>query len=157
MKSSVFSALSGNSSVQSLSLCLGTFCLNIYEGHFRSLAQALPGNKGILNQRLSWSMDLLMTNELWSFFFRSLWTHPRIESLSLIDDESQCWLSDESKTTRLHALLQMVRCNSVVRTIYLPDTRDLSEFDSTSTREMNRSFFDEQRRAIMRADPSIRG
>jgi hypothetical protein len=160
MKSSVLTALSGNSSVQSLSLCLDTLCLNICEGHFRSLSQALPGNKGIVNLRLSWSTDLLMTNELWSFFFRSLWTHPRIESLSLSDDESQWWLSDESKTTRLHALLQMVQCNTVMRRIDLPDTMKVLEIYQNSILprlEMNRSFFEEQRRAIQQADPSVCG
>jgi hypothetical protein len=66
----------------------------------------------------------------------------------------------ESKAERRHAVVQMVRCNTVVQRICLPDELNDEEFYQNHILprlEMNRSGFREQRRALKRADPSIRG
>jgi hypothetical protein len=159
MKSSnIMSALSGNSSVHSLSYDLDS-CR--FEDNIHQLAQALPGNKGLVNLRLSWSSHYRrMTDERWRLISRSLWTHPRIEFLSLNFNICVDTLSFESKTRRMHALLQMVQCNTVLQTIYVPDTMRVHQIyqnDILPRLEMNRSYFEQQRRAIKRSDPSIRG
>jgi hypothetical protein len=158
--SGILSALSGNSSVQSLSYDLDSLSLDNCEDHILRLAQAVPGNKGLVNLRLSWCTHHLMTNEMWNLICRSLWTHPRIESLSLSYDSCVGGLSAESITRRVHAVLQMVQCNTVVHTIYLPNTMTVLAIYQNNILprlEMNRSCFEERRRSIKRSDPSIRG
>jgi hypothetical protein len=89
---------------------------------------------------------------MWSLILRSLRTHPRIKSLSLSYVSCVGELPHELKTRRMHALLQMVQCNTVLQTIYLPDTnrRVLVVYhnDIVPRLEMNQSCFEEQRRAI---------
>jgi hypothetical protein len=163
MKSSnILSALSGNSSIQILSYDLEDSCrLGNCGVYIHQLAKTLPGNKGLVYLRLSWSLHHLMTDERWCLIFRSLWTHPRIESLNLRGDACVGELSAESKTRRMHAVLQMVRCNTVVHTISFPframEFHQIYQNHIRPRLEMNRSCFEEQRRAIKRLDPSIRG
>ena len=58
------------------------------------------------------------------------------------------------------AVLRLVQCNTVVHTIDLPDNAKDEEFFQNSIvprLEMNRNCFEDQRQALTRADPSIRG
>jgi hypothetical protein len=96
-------------------------------------------------------------DETWSLFFRSLSTHPLIEVVSLITPWTH--LSAEERTTRLHAVIQMLQLNTVVHTIILANSfrREAVYQNSILPRlEMNRSCFEVQRQAVKRADHSIR-
>jgi hypothetical protein len=61
----------------------------------------------------------------------------------------------------MNALLQLVQCNTLVRTIKLLLVHAMDEeFFQNSILprlEMNRNCFEEQRQALMRADHAIRG
>jgi hypothetical protein len=150
MEHIIISALTGNSSVKSLSIDATT---NAYrDSHILSLARALPGNQGIENLSVS-----LLSAKIWSLLLRSLWAHPRIQSvkLSFIPE-----VSAASKASIMVAVLRLVQCNTVVHTIELPDHAKDEEFFQSSIvprLEMNRRCFEDQRQALTRADPSIRG
>jgi hypothetical protein len=140
----IISALNGNSSVKSLITTSGC-----YE---HELVQALSGNQGIENLRV-----LSLSAYTWSVLLRSLWAHPRIQSMSLGFFSS---LSAASKTCFMNGVLQLVQCNTVVHTIDLPAHAKDEEFFQNSIvprLEMNRHFFQDQRQALTRADPSVRG
>jgi hypothetical protein len=65
-----------------------------------------------------------------------------------------------SKTRFMNEVLRLAQCNTVVHTIDLPDDAKDEEFFQNSIvprLEMNRNCFADQRRALKRADPSIRG
>jgi hypothetical protein len=164
MESCIFSALHGNSSIKYLR-CRSKHDMQC-DDHLRSLAQALPGNQGIEVLDVSHLNISPMSDEMWNLLFRSLWTHPRIKSVRLVqdrildNDDGRYRLSAESTAYRMHAVLQMVRSNTVVQEISLPDELNDEEFyqNRILTRiEMNRSGFGEQRAALKRADPSIHG
>jgi hypothetical protein len=149
---SIISALSGNSSVKTLSMG-GTATGWYSDDHIQALALALPGNQGIEELIVS----LLLSTRTWSLLLRSLWTHPRIQSVSLTFAYG---LSAALKTSLMNALLRLVQCNTVVHTIDLPDYAKGEEFFQNSIvprLEMNRNCFKDQRQALTRADPSIRG
>jgi hypothetical protein len=124
-----------------------------------SLLQALPGNLGIEEVTFN---DFEMSDEAWSLLFRSLATHPRgIISLSiLLGFSSSLTYSAVSITTRMNAILQMLRHNTVIHTIDLSDQlRDEETYQKKSILprlEMNRSCFEMQRQAVTRSDPCIR-
>jgi hypothetical protein len=161
MESCILSALRGNSSVKRL--IYRTKCDEQGEDHLRSLVQALSGNQGLEELDVSNLTESRMSDETWNLLLHSLWTHPRIMSVTLgypgIVDTRVILLA-ESKAERRHAVVQMVRCNTVVQRICLPDELNDEEFYQNHILprlEMNRSGFREQRRALKRADPSIRG
>jgi hypothetical protein len=59
-----------------------------------------------------------------------------------------------------NAVLRLAQCNTVVHTIDLPyGVKDEALFHNSIVPrlEMNRSCFEDQRQALTRADPSIRG
>jgi hypothetical protein len=144
MDGGTISALSGNSSVKSLTI-FGS------EAIIRALAGALSGNQGIENLRVH------LTEEASSLLLRSLWAHPRIQSVRLFTKG----LSAASKANMMDALLRLAQCNTVVRTIKLvPDHAMDDAFFQNSIvprLEMNRNCFQEQRQALTRADHAIRG
>jgi hypothetical protein len=145
MNDSIISALSDNTSVKLLSIISTT--------NGRSdLALALAGNKGIENLHLAWFID-----ETWSLLLDSLWAHPRIQSVTLYFSHR---MSGASKTSMMNALLRLVRYNTVVHTIDLPDNAKDEEFFQNfivPRLEMNRNCFQDQRQALTRANPSVRG
>jgi hypothetical protein len=151
MESSIISALNGNSSVKSLSI-VATHD-EYGDSNIRSLALALPGNQGIENLRVS-----LLSDETWSLLLRSLWAHPRIRSVSLTFFPRL--MPAASRTSMMNAVLRLVQCNTVMHTIDLPNDANDEEFFQNFVLprlEMNRSCFEDQRQALTRADPSIRG
>jgi hypothetical protein len=89
------------------------------------MAQVLPGNLGIENIRVV----LSPSNGDWSRLLRSLWAHPRIQSVSLCFVSS---LSAASKTDMMSAVLQLAQCNTRVHTIDLPDLAKDEEFFQNS-------------------------
>jgi hypothetical protein len=153
MADSIICALSGNKSVKTFSFDFDLFNIEHSEGRLQTLAQALQGNLGIENLRV-----LPQSNETRSLLLRSLWAHPRIQSVTIPFIEQSI---AESKTIMMNEVLRMVQCNTVVRTINLqPNDAKYEEFFQNSIvprLEMNRSCFEDQRRALTRADPSIRG
>jgi hypothetical protein len=149
MQDCLFSGLSGNSSVKSLSMSFTFFSdvRNSTEDHIPFLAEALQGNLGI--EILSLTANY---GEKSCLILRSLWAHPRIQSVSLSGAVGL-------NTVMMNAVLQLVQCNTVVHTIELPDHAKDEEFFQNSIvprLEMNRNYFGDQRRALKRADPSIR-
>jgi hypothetical protein len=74
MDNGTISALSGNSSVKRLTISTSRGD----DAIIRSLAGALSGNQGIEYLRVS------LTEEASSLLLRSLWAHPRIQSVSLM-------------------------------------------------------------------------
>jgi hypothetical protein len=104
---------------------------------------------GIENLSLGYGSEPdIMSNATWSRIMR-VHVHRGCTSL----------LTAESKTTRMNAILQMLHLNTVVHTIALPDAFSNEEVYRNSILpllEMNRSRFEVQRRAVKRADPSIR-
>jgi hypothetical protein len=152
MNDSIISALSENTSVKIFSI-IGTT-----DGH-SDLALVLAGNKGIENLHLPWFTDETWGDETRSLLLDSLWEHPRIQSVSLYFYSR---LSAASKASiMIAAVRRLVRYNTVVRTIKIePDGAYDEEFfqNFISPRlEMNRSCFEDQRQALTRADPSVRG
>jgi hypothetical protein len=127
------------------------------EEHIVSLAQVLPSNNSILKLQL---FNFEVSDETWDLLFHSMSTHPRLEVVRIgntTDRPSN--LSDESKTSRMRAIVRMLQRNTVVHTIDLPDNvRDDKIFQNSiqPRLEMNRSRFELQRGAIAQADPSIR-
>jgi hypothetical protein len=139
------SALSGNSSVKSLTI----FCS---EAFIRASAGALSGNQAIEN------LHVYLTDDASSLLLRSLWAHPRIQSIYL----QYNGLSAASEASIMNALLQLAQCNTVVRTIKLqtnyPGMINAFVQNSILPRlEMNRNCFQEQRQALTRANHAIRG
>jgi hypothetical protein len=154
MEDSIISALSGNSSVKSLTMTLSkdTTTNEYSDSHIMSLARALPGNHGIKNLYV-----LLLNDEAWSLLLRSLWAHPRIQSVRLTFFSG---LSAASKTSMMNAVLRLALCNTVVHTIELSaNAKDEAFFQNfiVPRLEMNRNCFEDQRQALKRADPFIRG
>jgi hypothetical protein len=148
MEDSIISALSGNNSIKTLSI--DTITRGYSDYHIGSLARALLDNQGIENLRVS------LSDKMWNFLLRSLWAHPRIQSVSLHFAPK---LSSPSKTSMMNAVLRLAQCNTMVHTIDLPDNAKDEEFFQNSILprlEMNRSCFQDQRQAIKQADPSIR-
>jgi hypothetical protein len=90
--------------------------------------------------------------------FRSLSTHPQIKFLS-IWRAYRATLTCSAKIILMRVILEMLRLNTVMDTLCLS-----CEFDDEAVYqnsilprvEMNRSYFDVQRQAVKRADPSIR-
>jgi hypothetical protein len=157
MKASTLTALSGNNSVKKLTISprAGEF---YPADEMQSLLQALPGNRGIEDISLNY---IEMSDETWSLFFRSLSTHPRIKRVSLIYSSARdhLLLSAQSKTARMNAIFQMLQSNTLVHTMILPDDfNDEALYRNAilPRLEMNRTCFKVQRRALKRADPSIR-
>jgi hypothetical protein len=135
--------------VKSLSMSFTFFSdvRNSTEDHIPFLAEALQGNLGI--EILSLTANY---GEKSCLILRSLWAHPRIQSVSLSGAVGL-------NTVMMNAVLQLVQCNTVVHTIELPDHAKDEEFFQNSIvprLEMNRNYFGDQRRALKRADPSIR-
>jgi hypothetical protein len=149
MERCIVSALSGNRSIKSLSVN------TTIDGHSDDLvpclARALAGNQGIENLRL------LLSVETWSVLLRSLWAHPRIQSVRLLCIYE---VSAASKTNVMNAVLRLVQCNTLVHTIDLPYFAQGDEFFQNfilPRLEMNRNCFEDQRQGLKRADPSVRG
>jgi hypothetical protein len=156
MERGLLSALSGNNSIKRLSISKKMILSESHEEKMHSLLQALPGNMGLENLIV---LDSAMSDETWILLFRSLWAHPRINSLSTTSITRH--LTQESKTAIMNAILQMLRHNTVVHKINLPfqhvfNDQALYQNAILPRLEMNRSYFEEQRRALKRADPSIR-
>jgi hypothetical protein len=146
MNDSIISALSENTSVKVFSFLSTT-------DRRSDLAGALAGNQGIENLT-AW----LLSDETWSVLLRSLWAHPRIHSVRLFFLHPR--LSAASKTSMNNAVLRLVQRNTVVHTIDLPDYAKDEEFFQNfivPRLEMNRSYFEDQRQALTRANPSVRG
>jgi hypothetical protein len=154
----ILSALSGNHSVKRMK-----FRINYGDAEMRSLLQALTGNIGI--EHLTFLLDIdddEMSDETWCLLFRSLSTHPHMKFVTFTDDNNGLVMGDlsaESKSTRMNAILRMLQHNTVVHTLKLPDTFYNEEVYQNSILprlERNRTCFSVQRRAVKRADPSIR-
>jgi hypothetical protein len=95
-----------------------------------------------------------------NLLLRSLSAHPRIHSLSIDFHSYNYGLPAASKTSMMNALLRMLQCNTVVQTIEWSDNaKDEAFFQNfiVPRLEMNRNYFEDQRQALRRADPSIRG
>jgi hypothetical protein len=126
----------------------------------RSMLLSLSGKNSVKKLVITGTTgeaDRKSSDETWSHLFRSLSTHPLIEVVSLIIPWTH--LSATSKTARMHAIIQMLRLNTVVHTIMLANSfrREAVYQNSILPRlEMNRSCFEVQRQAVTRADPSIR-
>jgi hypothetical protein len=153
MEENLFSALSGNSSVKRLSIrfSIGSNMRDFNDYHLRSLARALPGNLAIENLSVT-----LHCSETASLLLCSFWAHSRIQSVRL--SFFPC-LAAAANASTMNAVLRLAQRNTVVHTIDLPDYYQAEEIYENSIvprLEMNRSRFEEQRRAIKRADPSIR-
>jgi hypothetical protein len=150
-KNSIIGALSGNNSVKQLTI--GEPGGRSDAEEIRSLTQALPGNMGIEHLMI---LSFKMSDETWSLLFRSLSTHPRINCLSFTYLLPP--LTNESNTTWANAILQMLHLNTVIHTIELSDFFYNEEmYQPILPRlEMNRTYFEVQRQAVKRADPSIR-
>jgi hypothetical protein len=155
MEASTLAALSGNNSVKKLTISEHA---QFYAEEMRALLQALLDNLGIEDLSL---ICLESDDKTWSLLFRSLSAHPRIKRVSLLynSSNSRAPLSADSKRTRMNAILQMLHLNTVMHTITLPDAfNDEAVYRNSilPRLEMNRSYFRVQRRAVKRADPSIR-
>jgi hypothetical protein len=119
--------------------------------HIRALALALPGNQGI--EKLSVSLR----DETWSLLLRSVWAHPRVQSLSLVFHHRP---SAASKASIMNVVMRLAQRNTLVHTIDIPDYAKDKEFFQNSIvprLEMNRNCFEDQRQALTRADLSVRG
>jgi hypothetical protein len=150
MQSRILSALSGNNSIKRLKLKLP-----VGKEELCSLLQALPGNMGIEDLTLH---DVKLTDKNWCLLLHSLSPHPRIECVTY-KDFSTPPLSAASKIARMKAVLQFLRHNTVVHTLDILDGFVNEEVYQNFIRprlEMNRNYFEVQRKALKRADPSIR-
>jgi hypothetical protein len=148
----IISTLSGNNSVKGLTI--NRLIHDFGEEEMCSLLEALPGNMGIEHLTIR---DTEMSDETWSLIFRSLSTHPRINFMSIYRSVPR--YSAEARISDMNAILQMLRLNTVVHKIELPDTfRDEEVYRNSiiPRLEMNCSYFRVQRQALKRADPSIR-
>jgi hypothetical protein len=156
MGSRILSALSGNNSVKRLTIDRDES--NFGEDEIHSLLQALPGNMGIDQFHLR---SFEFSDENWILLFRSLSTHSRMKRVDIHDKmfTIPTILSAASKTKRMNAIIQMLHLNTVVDTIELAaHLRDEEMYQNSIFPRllMNRSWFEEQCRAVKRADPLIR-
>jgi hypothetical protein len=155
MDSSIlFALIGGNNSVKKLAI-------DCHEEQTCSLLRVFPGNMGTRIEHLT--VGGCFSEATWCLIFRSLATHPRITVLSVPDPPGVPYsfqpLSAASKITRMNAIVQMLHLNTVVQTIDLFHSFDAEEVYRNSILprlEMNRNWFEVQRQAVKRADPSIR-
>jgi hypothetical protein len=158
MNCNILCALRGNNSVEKLTIAAQQ--MHFGEKEMRSLLQVLPGNSAVEHQTIK---DIKMSDEKCILLFQSVATHPRINVLPspvpLGSLGSYQPLSAASKTTRMNAILQMLRRNTVVQTTELPSAFNNEEVYQNlilPRLEMNRSCFEVQRQVVKRAHPSIR-
>jgi hypothetical protein len=148
MERSIIAALSGNTSVKSLSIDDRSIDEDDIDEEdeyiddlIRSLAGALLGNQGIEHLSVSLSDG---SDETWSLLLRSLWAHPRIQSVSLsfISMSINPWpMSALSKTSMMNAIGSMQYsgvCNRLARRCKRRGI--LSELHPPSTRDESRLF-----------------
>jgi hypothetical protein len=153
MGSRVLQALSGNTSVKTLSF---NMIGQRSKERISALIRALATNQGIEELTLK---EFYMNEETCRLLFRSLSTHPRIKFLTIRTSSILgSTYSAEAQRIMLNAILRMLHRNTVVYTIYLPDINDEEFYQNfiLPRLEMNRSCFEVQRQAVKRADPSIR-
>jgi hypothetical protein len=153
------SALSGNSSVKSLSINTSRNRSCNGNDNIRALAGVLAGNQGIEDLHVVTQGVSRSAVEALSLLSRSLCAHPRIQSLRLSFNAGAA-VSVRSETSMMDAVLHLAQCNTVVQTIDLPDhAKDEIFFQHfiVPRLEMNRNCFADQRQALTRTDPSIRG
>jgi hypothetical protein len=158
MEDSVISALSGNRSVKSLSFSTTMSLASLVD--IGPLARAFSYNQGIETLHVG-ILGMRLSDYMLNLLLLSLWAHPRLKSLSL-DFNGGLDLSATSKTSIMNTVLRFARRNTVVETIDLSHGDDgiNEEFFQNSILprlEMNRNCFEDQRRSLTRADPSIRG
>jgi hypothetical protein len=150
MSDHIISALSGNHSVKKLTIGKHTSTKEAMS----CLLGALPGNLGIEHLTLI-PMDLTGVN--WSLFFRSLATHPRIKLVAL---RLRFLTAQPAEPNIMSAMLQMLHLNTVVQIIALSsalnDDEELYRNSILPRLQMNRTYFEVQRQAMRRADPSVR-
>jgi hypothetical protein len=128
---------------------MGRSMLSAIRGKYSVKKLVIAGTTGEAERKSS--------DETWSLLFSSLSTHPLIEVVSLIIPWTH--LSAEEKADRMNAILYMLRLNTAVHTILMPNSfrRGAVYQNSILPRlEMNRSCFEVQRQALKRADLSIR-
>jgi hypothetical protein len=104
-------------------------------------------------------LSIDISDETWSLVIRSLTAHPRITFLS-IENRWNSRYSAELKTIWMGAIIELIHLNTVIHTIEdVPEAFNDEEVYQNSILlrlEMNRTCFEVQRRAVKRADPSIR-
>lgn len=113
-------ALRGNTSISELRL-------HSYEAdsdYISMAAQALAENEGL--ETLYLQGGVCVNYETWKTLFCSIQNHPQLEILGLVRTGGLATtLSAESKTARMHAIMDMLQSNRVIRRIPLSkDERD---------------------------------
>jgi hypothetical protein len=124
-----------------------------------SILHALSGNhslKKLMIKKLYNRSIELGGEEAMHSLLESLSGNIGIEHLGIFYLEET---SDDTKSTLMDAIIQMLYLNTVVHTFELPDAFNDEEVYQNSILprlEMNRSLFEVQREAVKRADPAIR-
>jgi hypothetical protein len=108
--------LRGNSRLKSLRLRISS-CLQDDNRHVLVIAGALREKKGLVEFNLSWSQRL--SDETWGTIWDSLKTHATLEILNLTSTNDDYTTVLAVITSRIRALLNMMKMNMVIHTIHL--------------------------------------
>jgi hypothetical protein len=109
--------LRGNSRLKSLTPRICGF-LHVCKRDVLAIADALKENKGLVELNLSYG-SFEENNETWGAICDSLETHPTLEILHLIRTFTIVTMAPEVITSRIQALLDMVKINLSIHTIRL--------------------------------------
>jgi hypothetical protein len=83
---------------------------------FRVLADALGNNQGLVKFAPA---EQHITDENWTVLCQSLHSHPTLETLDLSSTRGRNGVSDETKTHRCTCIVNLLRSNTVLRSIHL--------------------------------------
>jgi hypothetical protein len=109
--------LRGNSRLKSLTLSFLSRSLGAIKRQLLALASALQENEGLLF--LHFPYDPRLSDETWDVICDSLKTHPTLEWLNLSAEHDDATTAPAVLTSRIQALLDMMKINKSIHTISL--------------------------------------
>jgi hypothetical protein len=113
-------SLRGNTSVKTIVQPAGRLAERMLEDdEFRALAEALGANQGLLK---FYPRGQLINDENWTVLCQSLCSHPTLETLNLsgtFDDLNAGIMSNASKTHRCNCIVDLLRSNTILRSVHL--------------------------------------
>jgi hypothetical protein len=108
--------LRGNSRLKRMTLC--PINRDAANQDLLAISSALKENKGLVHLHLQY--DFGKSDETWGAICDSLETHPTLEVMELRNSNGSSFTSSEI-TSRLQALVHMLKVNTSIHTIHVPD------------------------------------
>jgi hypothetical protein len=109
--------LRGNSRLKTLKPCISSSD-EVCNRKFLAIADAVRENEGLIELEL-WFDGYRLSDEMWDAVCGSIKTHPTLEVLNLRTTRGMALLAPAMLTSRIQTLLDMVKMNTTIHTIYL--------------------------------------